>query len=228
MRLRFPCPECAAELRVDPAYANRRATCPKCSAKFRVPAAPDVAASSKVAFAAEHAAAHAPPAADESIESDDDNGVMPKSSFSIDHDELIDMTAMVDIVFFLLIFFLVTSMHALDSAVPMPKPGSQKTAAAGARATEPETVEDFEDNEEYIVVHIDRNDALEIDGIPVLDLSDLVRRVNELRGGPPHPDKMLVVGDGLATHGTMVSVLDAGRDAGIERVRMAVTGQNDE
>ena len=40
-------------------------------------------------------------------------------------DDLIDMTAMVDIVFFLLIFFLVTSLQALESVMNLPTAKAQ-------------------------------------------------------------------------------------------------------
>ena len=151
---------------------------------------------------------------------------LSKPSAKIDPEELIDMTAMVDIVFFLLIFFLVTSMHALDSSIAMPVPDPQE--GAGAAAAEPSTLEEFETNEDYIVVHIERNNLIEIDGVPLRDVHDLVAKLRELHAAAPHPNKLLVVGDGEASHGTMVSVLDAGHDAGLERVRMAISGQDEE
>ena len=45
------------------------------------------------------------------------------------HEDLIDMTAMVDIVFFLLIFFLVTSMQSIEAVISIARAG-----AAGERA----------------------------------------------------------------------------------------------
>src|SRR4029077_15705208 len=80
----------------------------------------------------------------------------------LDVEEMIDMTAMVDIVFFLLIFFLVTSMHALDSTIPMPAPDPQKGAAR-----EPRSVAAIEADDSYVVVHIDRNDKIVVEGSEV-------------------------------------------------------------
>ena len=56
------------------------------------------------------------------------------------HEDLIDMTAMVDIVFFLLIFFLVTSMQSLESVINLPAPqtpsGERPIVCSGARSRE--------------------------------------------------------------------------------------------
>lgn len=135
----------------------------------------------------------------------------------IDQEELIDMTAMVDIVFFLLIFFLVTSMQSLGSSIPLPTPDAQKGSGAGLQ-----TLHDFEESADYVVVNIDRNDAIQVDGLPVGGPDDLLLRLQELRRAPDGPNKLLVVGSGEASHGTAVMVLDAGHEAGMERVRMSI------
>ena len=46
-------------------------------------------------------------------------------------EDLVDMTAMVDIVFFVLIFFMVTSMEGVYSSINMPSPDPQKVASSG-------------------------------------------------------------------------------------------------
>jgi biopolymer transport protein ExbD len=143
-----------------------------------------------------------------------------RPAFSINVEELIDMTAMVDIVFFLLIFFLVTSMKAIDSTVPMPAPDPQK---AGAR--EPRPLSDLESDNEYIVVHIDKNDRITVNDAEVHGDRELLFRLRDLRTSGNRPDKMLVVGHGDATHGTAVMIMDTGREAGIEHVRLAVADE---
>ena len=150
-----------------------------------------------------------------------------RKGFKIDPEELIDMTAMVDIVFFLLIFFLVTSMDGLESAIPMPTPNAQEGVGGSTSIAEPNSLETITENDEYIVVNIDQDDQIDIDGSKLQDIPELVNKLRELRAAPPNPSKMLVVGDGDATHGTMVEVLDAGHDAGIELVRIAIDSQGD-
>jgi biopolymer transport protein ExbD/DNA-directed RNA polymerase subunit RPC12/RpoP len=140
----------------------------------------------------------------------------------LDVEELIDMTAMVDIVFFLLIFFLVTSMHALDSTIPMPAPDPQKGAAR-----EPRSVAAIDSDDSYVVVRVDRNDKIMVEGSEVRTDRELLFKLQDLRRTAAHPEKLLVVGHGDATHGTVVMVLDAGRELGMDQVRLTVQDEAD-
>jgi biopolymer transport protein ExbD len=149
---------------------------------------------------------------------------LSKPPEKIDPEELIDMTAMVDIVFFLLIFFLVTSMAGLLSSTPMPNPEAQKKPGAGG----PKTLDEIEDDADFIVVRIGRDDAIEIDGVALQDASEVVFRLRQIRNSGSGATGLLVVGHALATHGTAVAVLDAGYDAGIEKVRLAVADDSAE
>lgn len=141
----------------------------------------------------------------------------------IDFEDLIDMTAMVDIVFFLLIFFLVTSMNALDSTIPLPAPTPQAGTSGGAGST-PTSV-DGEDSS--ITVNIDRNDTIRIDGVEVTGQRDLLFKLRDLKNGPGRPEKLLVVGSSDASHGVAVMVLDAGHEVGMESVQLAVRDDNE-
>jgi biopolymer transport protein ExbD len=145
-----------------------------------------------------------------------------KPAMKIDFEELIDMTAMVDIVFFLLIFFLVTSMKAIDSTIPMPSPDPQKAAARESRS-----LTELEADNEYITVHIDRRDTISVEGAEIHNDRDLLFKLRDLRTSGNRPEKMLVIGHSEASHGTAVMVLDAGREVGIQQVRLAVADENE-
>ena len=147
---------------------------------------------------------------------------LTRPAMKIDFEDLIDMTAMVDIVFFLLIFFLVTSMKAIDSTVPMPVPDPQKAAAR-----EPKPLSDLEADNESIVVHIDRNDRITVNDAEVHNARDLLFKLRDLRTSGSRPDKLVVIGHGDATHGTAVMIMDTGREVGIENVRLAVTDESE-
>ena len=67
------------------------------------------------------------------------------------------MTAMVDIVFFLLIFFLVTSMASLESVINLPSP---KASSSSAATTQPN---DYLNDPTFIVVTIDEDDIVYVD-----------------------------------------------------------------
>lgn len=140
----------------------------------------------------------------------------------LDVEELIDMTAMVDIVFFLLIFFLVTSMHTLDSTIPMPTPDPQKGAAK-----EPQTVAAIDADDSYVVVRIDKNDKITVEGAEVRSERDLLFKLRDLRLAASRPEKLLVIGHGDATHGTAVMILDAGRELGMDQVKLTVQDEEE-
>lgn len=145
---------------------------------------------------------------------------LSKAGLKIDHEELIDMTAMVDIVFFLLIFFLVTSMAGIMSSAKLPKPEGQDDES-GAKTQQ---VQDPQSDANAIIVKISKDDSIDIDGVPYRDISDLIVRLRQLRSSGGADTSLMVVGHGDATHGTAVAVLDAGYEVGIDRLRLAVTG----
>jgi len=247
----FYCSECTQKLRIDDDFAGKLVACTRCGARLRVPA---VSQSERVEAVAKPPSAKpqahlegetvqalpkAPPrvtavAVEQSPRPVETAGATPsrakqkmareeslvRPAMKIDFEELIDMTAMVDIVFFLLIFFLVTSMKAIDSTVPMPAPDPQKSAARESRS-----IPEMESDNDYIVVHIDRNDRITVNDTEVHNDRELLFRLRDLRTSGNRPDKMLVVGHGEATHGTAVMVLDTGRDVGIEQVRLAVADE---
>jgi len=132
-------------------------------------------------------------------------------------EDLVDMTAMVDIVFFLLIFFMVTSMQGVFSSIDVPAPDPQKTAARGQKSAN-----DFEKDKEFVVVRIDRDSAVWLDESEVQNEQDLRVRLHGLRQSSSPPNKMLVLGSGEAKNGTVVMVLDAGNDAGMEELQLAL------
>jgi biopolymer transport protein ExbD len=147
---------------------------------------------------------------------------MVRPGQKLDMEDLIDMTAMVDIVFFLLIFFLVKSMHSLDSTIPMPAPDPQKGAAR-----EPQSVAAIDADESYIVVRVDKNDKITVEGAEVRTERELLFKLRDLRLGAARPEKLMVIGHGDATHGTAVMIMDAGRELGIDQVKLSVRDEEE-
>jgi len=132
-------------------------------------------------------------------------------------EDLVDMTAMVDIVFFLLIFFMVTSMQGLYASIAMPTPTPQATAAQG-----PRTVAEFESANDYLIVRIDRDDTVWLEGTEVPSEQDLRVKLRAARQEAGAASKMLVLSSSDARHGTVVMVLDAGNDARMDEVRLGI------
>jgi len=77
------------------------------------------------------------------------------------------------------------------------------------------------------VVHVDRNDRITVNDAEVHNDRDLLFKLRDLRTSGNRPDKLLVVGHGDSTHGTAVKIMDTGREAGIEQVRLAVADETE-
>ena len=114
-------------------------------------------------------------------------------------DDLIDMTAMVDIVFFLLIFFLVTSLQALESVMNLPTPQSAGTGVSAGRTTA-----ELENDPNFITVRIEEDDSIWVEDTQVFNDQDLNVRLRAARQAADGPRSLLVVGDADASHGAAV------------------------
>jgi biopolymer transport protein ExbD len=136
-------------------------------------------------------------------------------------EDLVDMTAMVDIVFFVLIFFMVTSMEGVYSSIQMPSPDPQKVATSGKRS-----VTDFQSDKEYVIVRIDKDNVLWLNDTEVASQQELLVRLREIRQGNSSLNKMLVLGNSEAKHGKVVEVLDAGSDVGMDSVQLAIDDES--
>lgn len=199
--VRFTCPACGKNLKAPTTSAGRQSLCPKCGTKVTVPAGGNAAPDDR------------PPASEHAL--------LLIPSRREPHVDLIDMTAMVDIVFFLLIFFLVTSMQSLESVINLPTPKASSSTAATAQPT------DYLNDPKYIVVTIDDDDIVFVEDEEVYGDQNLRAKLREARRQDPERTGLLVIGDPDATHGTLVSVLDAGADAGIKELLFSVAKQPD-
>jgi len=207
----FRCSQCNRQLKANEEQAGRRTRCPDCRAQIRIPGESPVTHQQRSTFRTV-------------LTADASDGPLSKPAKKINHEELIDMTAMVDIVFFLLIFFLVTSMSGIQSSAPLPRPETKSDEGAASSRQAADPIQD----PNAIVVKIGKDDSIEIDGVPFREISDLIDRLSKLRNAGGDETSMLVLGDGDASHGAAVAVLDAGYEAGINRLRLAVIDDGEE
>jgi biopolymer transport protein ExbD len=133
-------------------------------------------------------------------------------------EDLIDMTAMVDIVFFLLIFFLVTSLQALESVMELPTPQSTEGGVSTGKS-----LADLENDPNYITVRIEDDDSIWVEDTQVFSDQDLALRLRAARQEGPRG--LLVIGDADASHGSAVRVFDAGAGAGVTGISLIVQEQ---
>jgi len=237
MIIKFACPQCGRKLTAPDSAAGKRRTCPSCRMKVNVPEGPlsgggRVAPENQTVPKVSASAVSRDPrttgltattdaASDEDTELHTDH---PLLLFSGRHHygDLIDMTAMVDIVFFLLIFFLVTSIQSLEAVIDLPAP-----QAPDAAATSAETVPDYANDPNYVVVTIDADDSVWVEDEEALSEQDLRAKLRAARQQDER-DGLLIKGAGDATHGKFVMVLDAGADAGMKELLFSVELSEDD
>lgn len=197
MSISFACPNCGKRLKADDSRAGRAANCPRCANRVTIPAA----TASQDAGAPDE-----PPATD--------HGLLLLRPTARHNEDLIDMTAMVDIVFFLLIFFMTTSMQAVESVIGLPDPKAQASAATSVAAVT--------NDPNYVTVTIYEDDTVWMNDEEVFGAQDLRSRLRAARKEDPLLTGMLVVGSPDASHGAFVMVLDAGADAGLTELMFSV------
>jgi biopolymer transport protein ExbD len=208
MEIRFVCAHCGKKLSASPDHVGKRARCPRCQELFVVPPAETAAASPTQTQDAGEARRPRVP------KKEKPRPLFPKRVEGPDH-ELIDMTAMVDIVFFLLIFFMVTSMHSLQSSISLPTPEAE--AEQGTRRA-PQSGDD-----DQVVVQIDPDDTVSVNGEDARSRQELISQLRNAES-----TNLLVMASGEAMHGTVVMVLDAGSDAGMQQIRLVTEGLDNE
>ncbi len=201
MKIKFACPYCGKKLSASESSAGREKTCPNCRGRVKVPSFETAARAAKLGGAKRRTA------------SDHPLLLMPQRT---QHRDLIDMTAMVDIVFFLLIFFLVTSMQSIEAVINLPAPQPPASARDSVQA-----VPDVSNDPNYVVVTIDADDAVWVEDEEALSEQDLRSKLRAARQKDERSG-MLIKAAGESTHGTFVSVLDAGADAGMTDIQFSV------
>jgi biopolymer transport protein ExbD len=207
MATRFKCKLCGKALSAPEKLTGRKLKCPYCRAEVTVPATGEAASAAGTPDAHDaHPDEQQPPPTDSPLLL-----FPPKQHYG----DLIDMTAMVDIVFFMLIFFMVTSMQPLEAVINLPTPES--TAASSNVQTVPE----IENDPDYVIVTIDADDAVWVEDEEALSEQDLRAKLRAaLRDG--EREGLMIKGAGDATHGKFVMVLDAGADAGVKELLFSV------
>jgi biopolymer transport protein ExbD len=197
----FRCHSCGKRLAAKESSAGKQKTCPQCGAKVTVPE-PKGTARRLLGNAEKKDAKEEEPQL-----------VMKPST---QHGDLIDMTAMVDIVFFLLIFFMVTSLQSVEAVIGLPTP-QQEGVANSVQA-----VPDYANDDRYIAVTIDADDTIWVEDQEATSEQDLRAKLRAARREDAERESLFVSCSPDSTHGAFVSVLDAGADAGLKDLKFSV------
>ena len=144
----------------------------------------------------------------------DDDGELPLTIRRHNHlDDEMDLTPMVDVTFQLLIFFMVSASFSLQKTIEVPTPDPDQKGAS----QQVQTVDDLHGTS--IIVKIDASNTIWIDDEP---LSDVLRLADTLRDKMRREQKteLLVTADNQSLHRTVISVIDAANEVGMQKIRM--------
>jgi len=134
-------------------------------------------------------------------------------------EDVMDMTPMVDVVFQLLIFFMMTAAFSLQKSLEVPPPDPKDETAQS------QTLEELENENDFVIVRIDRENVVTVEGRDAPSEQDLLTKLREARNGDASGrasrSGMLVLADPACRHETVVRALDAGNAVGMERIRLA-------
>ena len=132
-----------------------------------------------------------------------------KFSFQSEEEEGVDMTPMLDIVFIMLIFFIVTASVVKEAGIDVNRPGAV-TAEKKEKAS--------------ILVAITDKGEIWIDKRPV-DVRAVRANIERLRAENPQ-GSVVIQADKESKNGLLVKVMDAARQAGVENVSLAAETPN--
>jgi len=125
--------------------------------------------------------------------------------------EELDLAAMVDVAFQLVLFFLVTATTVLYKSLEVPRPDPEAGPPAAAAQGKSRTLDDLK--EDFILVEVDPAGAIKLDREPVAaDLTTLVARLREARERT-NRQGMLLSADFSTPHRNAVLVYDAANEA---------------
>lgn len=126
-----------------------------------------------------------------------------------DEEAVIDMTPMLDIVFIMLIFFIVTTSFVKEAGIDVQKP---KAANASKKPSA------------NIFIAIRENGEIWMDKRAV-DVERVSANLEKLLAEQP-TDIVIIQADKGAKHGVVVKVMDAIKDAGIDKISIAAASGN--
>lgn len=129
---------------------------------------------------------------------------MARKRIREDEEATLDMTPMLDIVFILLIFFIVTTSFVKEAGIEVnkPKAANQSTQKSA-----------------NIFVAIRPNGEIWLDK-RIVDVERVAATIEKLLAEQP-TDVVIIQADKKAEHGRVVKVMDAIKEAGIDRISIA-------
>jgi len=202
--IRFLCDKCQKRLKVADRFSGVAVKCPKCRHPLVIPE---------------------PKKRKLRQETDDDSlpdRIMVRRK-NAEPEELMDMTPMVDVVFLLLIFFMVTAAFALQKSIEVPPPDISDSVS------QTRTIEDLEEDDDFVIIRIDGDNTIWVDGSEApsqQEMLSMLRRAREGEGSGRGPSSLLVTADPDARYELVIMALDAGTAVGMDSVRLGNSSED--
>ncbi|MBM4226878.1 MAG: biopolymer transporter ExbD [Gammaproteobacteria bacterium] len=130
------------------------------------------------------------------------------SSASVEEESSIDLTPMLDVVFIMLIFFIVTATFVKEAGIDVNRPDAA-TAVMQEKAN--------------ILIAIDANNSIWIDRRQV-DVRSVRANIERLHAENPQ-GSVVIQADEASNTKTLISIMDAARAAGVFNVAIAADDQ---
>lgn len=157
----------------------------------------------------------------EAEEVDEDPAIDFGGKASSENEEM-DMTPMVDVVFLLLIFFMVTASFTVQKSIEQPH----------SKVDEPSNVviEEPEDEDEYVEVIIDQTNTFfvttrEAEEVEAPSAREMRAQMRDAKLGN-NANRLIITAHVDALHKNVVTVWDAGNANGMERIEMRTTDED--
>jgi biopolymer transport protein ExbD len=132
-----------------------------------------------------------------------------------------DLIPLVDCVFLLLVFYMITASYALQKMIDMAAPAADKKGTVQSVQASDDT------GQSSIVVQIDAQNRVLIDDSPVPNPADIADILRAKMNGD-QKNVLVIEADPRAFHETVVSVTDAAKELPFQHVRMAVKSAEEE
>jgi len=202
MAIPVVCRKCNRRYTAPDRLAGMSRACPSCGEPLHIPAASAPAGATCDAES-------------RSVQAVSIHGSLIPQQPKRDYQNLVDMTAMVDVVFFLLIFFLVCSLCKLQASLPAPRPEPVLgRISRGSSAVDVPLGE-------ALTVSVDQDDVIWFENDAVTSVQDLTIRLRKAREASTL-GRLRIAGNPQATHGKIVMVMDAAVSAGMNDIQLAI------
>ncbi len=133
----------------------------------------------------------------------------------IQEDLQINLTPLIDVVFLLLIFFMVSTTFTRETRLAVNLPEADG--------------EPVQDNPRSIEISVSQNGSYAVDGRPLVNaqLQTLMRALEEVTGGD-RDVALILIADADATHQSVVTAMDAIGQSGFSRLSIATRKPEEE